>query len=114
MTPAPIGELDVRIMAKQFGRDNDAYSVAPNWNGGAYLAVRKPSAANKKDSELKPEDLAMMYVSRWKTAAAAERFAELYKSAIVRRSKLVDQAAAKVTTCNGRTADCTGALVRSF
>jgi hypothetical protein len=102
-----IGELDVRIMAKQFGRDNDAYSVAPYWNGGAYLTVRKPTAAGKAESQITTSDIALMYVSRWKTAAAAERFAEIYKSAIIRRSKLVDAAAAKVTKCSGRTADCT-------
>jgi hypothetical protein len=102
-----IGELDVRIMAKQFGRDNDAYSVAPYWNGGAYLAVRKPSAQGKKEAELTPADLAMMYVSRWKSAAAAERFAELYKNALLRRSKLFDAAAAKSVQCDGRSSDCT-------
>ncbi len=102
-----IGELDVRIMAKQFGRDNDAYSVAPYWNGGAYLAVRKPSAQSKTDDKLVPADLAMMYVSRWKTAAAAERFAELYKNAIVKRSKLFDAAAAKGSQCGANTPDCT-------
>ena len=102
-----IGELDVRIMAKQFGRDNDAYSVAPFWNGGAYLAVRKPTAETKPDDKLVPADLAMMYVSRWKTAAAAERFAELYKTAIVKRSKLFDAAAAKGSQCGSNTQDCT-------
>ena len=103
-----IGELDVRIMAKQFGRDNDAYSVAPLWNGGAYLAVRKPAAASKKDTDLTPADIALMYVSRWKTTAAAERFAEVYKSAILRRSKTFDAAAAKSVSCDSRTPDCTG------
>jgi hypothetical protein len=102
-----IGELDVRIMAKQFGRDNDAYSVAPFWNGGAYLAVRKPSAGSKADSALAPSDLALMYVSRWKTAAAVERFAELYKTAILKRSKLFDAAAAKGLQCGTNTPDCT-------
>jgi hypothetical protein len=109
-----IGELDVRIMAKQFGRDNDAYSVAPNWNGGAYLTVRKPTAAGKADSELTLSDIALMYVSRWKTAAAAERFADIYKSAVIRRSKLVDDAAAKVTKCNDRTVDCTARWYSRF
>ena len=102
-----IGELDVRIMAKEFGRDNDAYSVAPFWNGGAYLAVRKPSASTKKDSELTLADLAMTYVSRWKTAAAAERFAELYKTALLKRSKLFDAAASKGSHCDSNTPDCT-------
>lgn len=109
-----IGELDVRIMAKQFGRDNDAYSVAPFWNGGAYLAVRKPSAAAKKDAELNAGDIALMYVSRWKTSAAAERFAELYKSAILKRSKTFDAAAAKSVSCDSRTPDCTGRWYARF
>jgi hypothetical protein len=109
-----IGELDVRIMAKQFGRDNDTYSVAPLWNGGAYLAVRKPSAATKKDADLTAADIALMYVSRWKTTAAAERFAELYKTAILRRSKTFDAAAAKSVSCDSRTPDCTGRWYARF
>jgi hypothetical protein len=109
-----IGELDVRIMAKQFGRDNDAYSVAPFWNGGAYLAVRKPSAVTKKESELNSADIALMYVSRWTTTAAAERFAELYKSAILKRSKTFDAAAAKAVSCDSRTPDCTGRWYARF
>lgn len=102
-----IGELDVRIMAKQFGRDNDAYAISPYWSGGAYLAVRKPTAESKPENSLVPSDLALMYVSRWKTAAAAERFAELYKSAILKRSTLFDAAAAKGSQCGTNTPDCT-------
>jgi hypothetical protein len=109
-----IGELDVRVMAKQFGRENDAYSVAPFWNGGAYLAVRKPSAATKTDAELTTSDLALMYVSRWKTAAAVQRFAEIYKAAVISRSKLFDAAAAKAVQCDTKTPDCTARWYARF
>jgi hypothetical protein len=109
-----IGELDVRIMAKQFGRDNDAYTVSPQWNGGAYLAVRKPYAAAKADSELKPSDLALIYVSRWKTAAAAERFASLYKASLIGRSNAFDAASAKGVTCSVKTPDCTSRWYAHF
>jgi hypothetical protein len=109
-----IGELDVRIMAKQFGRDNDAYTVAPQWNGGAYLAVRKPVAASKTEADLKPSDLALIYVSRWKTAAAAERFAVLYKSALIGRSNAFDAASAKGVTCSSKTPDCTSRWYAHF
>jgi hypothetical protein len=109
-----IGELDVRIMAKQFGRDNDAYTVAPQWNGGAYLAVKKPVSASKPDADLKPSDLALIYVSRWKTAEAAERFASLYKASLIARSNAFDAASAKGVTCSVKTPDCTSRWYAHF
>jgi hypothetical protein len=109
-----IGELDVRIMAKQFGRDNDAYAIAPQWNGGAYLAVRKPFAASKPDAELKPNDIALIYVSRWKNGAAAERFASLYKASLLGRSNAFDAASAKGVTCSVKTPDCTSRWYAHF
>jgi hypothetical protein len=102
-----VGELDIRIMAKQFGRDNDAYSVSPYWNGAAFLAVRKPSAVSKPESEIKPSDLALVFVSRWKSAAAAQRFAEIYKASIISRSRAFDAASAKGVSCSAKTPDCT-------
>lgn len=96
-----VGELDVRTMSKQFGRENDAYSVAPFWDGGAYIAVKKPRSAAKADAELMPSDLALIYFSRWKTAAAAKRFAEIYRAALVKRSLGVQPGAERPSDCEG-------------
>ena len=41
-----MGELDVRILSQQLGSENDMFTVTPNWQGGAYVAVkRKPVSA---------------------------------------------------------------------
>ncbi len=109
-----IGELDVRTMAKQFGRDEDAYAISPSWDGGAYLAARRPAAATKKDSDLTPADLVLVYISRWKDNSSAERFAEIYKASVLRRSSVFDAAAAKASRCNTRTPDCTARWYSRF
>lgn len=87
-----IGELDVRIMAREFGRENDIYSVAQQWNGGAYIAVQRRSTV-KTDSP-KTADLALLYVSRWKTEEAAERFAQIYAHALPMRVKVLQETTA--------------------
>lgn len=147
-----IGELDVRVMARQFGREEDALTLPHDWQGGAYVAVKRStgikSPANDKlaqtsadkgaptandkpaqpagekatrtstdkpvqvpvnnlmqtaeksappssdksapagaDNQVKvtTRDLALLYVSRWKTADAAHRFLEIYKNSLTRR-----------------------------
>jgi hypothetical protein len=78
-----IGELDVQIMSEEFGRENDIYSVARQWNGGAYVAVKRAGLA--AGSEVKTSDLALVYVSRWKSQKAAERFGQIYLDAMAKR-----------------------------
>ncbi len=78
-----LGELDVRIMAREFGRENDIFSVAAKWDGGAYVVVKRAS----KDTGAKPTtaDLALLYVSRWETLEAAKRFVQIYEQALAKR-----------------------------
>jgi hypothetical protein len=78
-----IGELDVQIMAEEFGRENDIYTVARKWDGGAYVAVKRAGLA--AGSKVKASDLALVYVSRWKTRQAAERFGQIYLQAMATR-----------------------------
>ncbi|HWR17901.1 MAG TPA: hypothetical protein VN577_23935 [Terriglobales bacterium] len=94
-----IGELDVRLMSTEYGRENDGFAISPQWDGGTYVAVKKPSAANKADADVVPSDLAVLYVSRWKTYSAAKRFAELYKAALLKRTKLLDSAIPQGSEC---------------
>jgi hypothetical protein len=96
-----VGELDVRTMSKQFGIENDAYSVAAFWDGGAYLAVRKPLAVGKPEADLLASDLALLYVSRWKTPTAAKRFVEIYRAALVKRSHGVQPGSDRPSECEG-------------
>jgi hypothetical protein len=89
-----MGELDVRILSQQLGSENDMFTVTPNWQGGAYVAVRrKPVSANAAGSAaaVSTPDIALLYVSRWKTAAAAQRFMELYQKSLAKRVGVGDE-----------------------
>jgi hypothetical protein len=79
-----IGELDVRALLKQYGGIRIAEDVSPAWQGGAYVTFRRK---DKTAAEVPAStgDLALLYVSRWKTPQAAERFAKFYATAVSRR-----------------------------
>jgi hypothetical protein len=78
-----IGELDAQIMSEEFGRENDIYTVARKWDGGAYVAVKRTGLV--ADAKVTTPDLALVYLSRWKTQKAAERFGQIYLQAMARR-----------------------------
>jgi hypothetical protein len=79
-----IGELDVRALLKQYGERKIADEVSAAWQGGAYTTFRRK---DKAAAEVSPgtADLALLYVSRWKTAQAAEWFANFYVRAVSQR-----------------------------
>jgi hypothetical protein len=79
-----IGELDVRALLKQYGERKIAAELSSAWQGGAYVTYRR---ATKAGAEISPalSDLAFLYVSRWKSPQAAERFARFYASAVSQR-----------------------------
>ena len=140
-----IGELDVRIMGHEFGREEDGLYLAPNWQGGAYVVVKraanpklaevavvsksdqvpaekavqvvgakqdqaspaKPAPANSSvEGKISPADLALVYVSRWKTERAAQRFLELYKNSLPKRVKVLDTKSQEPTACSGKSIVC--------
>lgn len=80
-----IGQLDVRILSQQLGTENDMFTVTPNWQGGAYVAVKRKSAVPMLEGSVSTADIALLYVSRWKTAEAAERFMDVYRKSLARR-----------------------------
>jgi hypothetical protein len=83
-----IGQLDARILTQELGSENDMFTIAPNWQGGAYVAVkRKPTAAGAATAT-STADIALLYISRWKTPEAAERFLEVYQKSLSRRVKV--------------------------
>jgi hypothetical protein len=89
-----MGQLDVRILSQQLGSENDMFTVTPNWQGGAYVAVkRKPSSdsAAGATAGVSTADIALLYVSRWKTATAAQRFMELYQKSLAKRVGVGDE-----------------------
>lgn len=75
------GELDIRALLKQFGDKHGATDFAPAWQGGAYIAFRRNQAA----AETTTADVALLYVSHWKTAQAADHFARFYATTVGKR-----------------------------
>ena len=93
-----IGELDVRALLKQYGERKIADDVSSAWQGGAYVTFRR------KDISAPPapphlSDLAFLYISRWKTAQAADRFARFYSGAIAQRYQ--NATAQPLAACSG-------------
>src|SRR6202451_3072661 len=79
-----IGELDVRALLKQYGERKIADEISASWQGGSYMTFRRK---DKAVAEISPStaDLALLYVSRWKTPQAAEWFAGFYARAVSQR-----------------------------
>jgi len=77
-----IGQLDVRALLKQYGERKNADDLSAAWQGGAYVTYRH---ANKDAATPTTSDLALLYISRWKSPQAAERFAHFYASAVAQR-----------------------------
>lgn len=78
-----VGELDVRALLKTYGNRKEADILAAAWQGGSYVAYRR--TAKTATDTLTTADLALLYVSRWKSAESAERFAHVYATAIAQR-----------------------------
>ena len=87
------GELDVRALAKQFGEKRVANDTAAAWQGGSYVTYKHPAAAAPTASEV-----ALLYVSHWKSAQAAERFGRLYAAGVSKRYKTAE--VKPVAACN--------------
>jgi hypothetical protein len=81
-----MGELDVRALLKQFGNRKIADNQAAGWRGGRYATFRKLPATGEPSSTA---DLALFYVSRWKSPLEAERFARLFSGAVNQRYQQV-------------------------
>jgi hypothetical protein len=103
-----IGQLDVRAYLKQYGDRKNADDVSSAWQGGAYVAFHRKNSDKDKDTDkdkaageaaATTADLALLYVSRWKTPQAAERFARFYASAVALRYRAA--AAQSVPACSG-------------
>jgi hypothetical protein len=93
-----IGELDVRALLKQYGERKIADEISAAWQGGAYMTFRRK---DKAVAEVSPStaDLALLYVSRWKTPQAAQWFASFYARAVSQRYR--SATAQPVAACSG-------------
>jgi hypothetical protein len=93
-----IGELDVRALLKQYGERRIADDVSSAWQGGAYVTYRRKDKVVAEVSS-GTGDLALLYISRWKTPQAAERFARFYADAVSQRYR--SAAVQSVQACTG-------------
>jgi len=72
-----MGEFDVDILVEQYAGRDEANAIYPGWRGGYYFAG-KP----KGD---KSAPIAVLYVSRWSSAAKAAEFAAVYAKSLAQR-----------------------------
>jgi len=77
------GELDVRALLKQFGDKHGAIDFAPAWVGGAFVTFKRTKRAG--GNEPTTADVALLYVSHWRTSQAAEHFARFYATTVAKR-----------------------------
>jgi hypothetical protein len=78
-----VGEFDVTILAREYGRTvSQARSLASAWRNSYYYAANKKSTKPSK-----PADIALLYVSRWSSPEAANHFADIYADALGTRYK---------------------------
>jgi hypothetical protein len=80
-----IGEIDLRVILRQWGGKDIATKLTPAWRGGYYMAL-----GNKKSPKDAPISLAL--VLNFATPAAAIDFASVYASALTQRYKSVQPA----------------------
>lgn len=79
-----IGELDVRALLKQYGERRIADNLSSEWQGGSYVLYWRKSDPSAT-APVSTADLALLYVSRWKTPQGAARFAKFYTGAVPQR-----------------------------
>ena len=72
-----MGELDVKILSEIFGGDDEAAALTPQWNGGLYYAVQAKSAKTPEE-KASTASLRLLYLSAWRSEAAAAEFAKMY------------------------------------
>jgi len=78
-----VGEFDIAVLAREYGAPvGDALKMSTDWRFQYYFA-----AAKKGTKPQKPGDVSLIYVSRWSSPEAAEKFAKLDASSLQKRYK---------------------------
>jgi hypothetical protein len=96
-----MGALEVLLLLRQFASPGTANALSKKWRGGLYYAARRKPAQPEEageDAPVPPASLALIYVSRWASAADAARFAGAYSAALPKRYLRVMASAAEVST----------------
>jgi hypothetical protein len=84
-----IGQFDTQMLLKQFHVEN-ADQIATGWRGGMYYAGQRA----KQDPQT-PEDIALLYISYWRDAQAAEQYQNIYRDLLKSRYPDAKQLAAE-------------------
>jgi hypothetical protein len=78
-----VGEFDISILAREYGRTTQqARQIASEWRNSYYYAANK-----RVINPTRPEDISLLYVSRWSSPEAANHFADIYAGALGTRYK---------------------------
>ena len=70
-----IGEFDVAVMAEIYSGADVAKKIYPQWRGGWYYSAKRKNGG----------ELALVMVTKWADAAAADEFRNLYATAVPKR-----------------------------
>lgn len=92
-----MGELDVRILTELYGGEAEAEALTPQWNGGLYYAAQSRSATTE-EQKASTASVSLLYLSAWKTKAAAQEFAALYARELTRKYSRVERETAQETS----------------
>ncbi|MGH9522857.1 MAG: hypothetical protein ACRD3E_10030 [Terriglobales bacterium] len=76
-----IGEFDLAEIAEQFSNHLKSLDIFPGWRGGYYYAVKRKD----KKTVLGPQDIAMVFLTRWGDAKAEASFADVYSGSVSKR-----------------------------
>ena len=83
-----LGEFDCTTLIKQYGETpEEAKAIATNWRGDYFFAAtrRSDNKSGTEASKLKPEDVSLLFTSRWATPTAALAFAKFYRGTVPKR-----------------------------
>jgi hypothetical protein len=76
-----VGAFDVSMLVQQYGTEEQAKRLWPQWRGGYYCAARRRGAEG--------QPLAVVYLSHWASPKAAEEFAKIYATSFAKRYQLL-------------------------
>jgi hypothetical protein len=94
-----MGELDVRILMELFGGRDVAAVLTPEWDGGLYYAAQSKKAVTPLEKS-SPASVSLLYLSRWKSAATASKFADIYAANLPRKYSRAAPRAGELTGVN--------------
>ena len=81
-----MGALDVRMLAEALADKGAGEDAALAWDGGLYYAAQARTATTES-AKNDTASVALVYLSRWKTANAAAGFASLYRASLPKHYK---------------------------